>query len=89
MQGITMNNTECVTRKNTYDQLQILTDSLNQILGPEKEELDKLSLADTINRMIQTALENLEITSTPPRYTNMVTSVDERDMPDLEEEVIL
>lgn len=52
----TVNNTEYVIKKNTYDQLQILTDSLNQILGLEQEELDKLSLPDAINIYAQAFL---------------------------------
>lgn len=44
----TVNNTEYKIKKNVYDQLQILTDSLNQILGLEQAELDKLSLPDAL-----------------------------------------
>lgn len=43
-----VNNTEYVIQKNTYDQFQILADSLNQILGLEQAELDKLSLPDAL-----------------------------------------
>ena len=63
MQGVTMigdkftiNDKEYVIRKNTYDQLQILADSLNQILGLGQEELDKLSLPDAINIYTQAFL---------------------------------
>ena len=43
-----VNNTEYVIQKNTHDQLQTLADSLNQILGLEQAELNKLSLPDAI-----------------------------------------
>lgn len=52
----TVNNTEYVIQKNTYDQLQILADSLNQILGMKQEELNELSLPDAINIYTQAFL---------------------------------
>ena len=63
MQGVTMigdkftiNNQEYVIQKNTHEQMQILADSLNQILGLNQKELDKLSLPNAINIYAQAFL---------------------------------
>ena len=46
-----------------------------------------MTLAETINQMIETAVRSLKITSASPGFTNTVTSVDELDTPDLEDEI--
>jgi hypothetical protein len=43
-----------------------------------------MSLADEINRMIETAINSLEITSASPGHINNVIRILERDNPDLE-----
>ena len=52
----TVSNTEYEIKTDTYKQMQILADSLNQILGLEQEELEKLSLPDAINIYAQAFL---------------------------------
>ena len=52
----TVSNTEYVIKTDTYKQMQILADSLNQILGLEQAELNKLSLPDAINIYAQAFL---------------------------------
>lgn len=43
---LTVNNKEYVIQKNTHEQMQNVVDFLNQTLGLEQEDLDKLSLLD-------------------------------------------
>ena len=46
-----------------------------------------MTLSDTINRMIETVLENIEITSASPTATNTVKQINQVENPDLESEI--
>jgi len=46
-----------------------------------------MTLADEINRMIQTILESAEFTSASPGVTNTLVKINAEDSPDLEAEI--